>query len=276
MSREDSSMGDTGIVDSGFDAACLSPSGYVYSSAPCAAYVNGAIGTFVNDQMRRKNNTMEQAVLDTNRVFQSDLNSSYAMIRSKDLIAQKEFIKSYNDNIKNGISHDKEVTRRQFEINEYHYNNKLETLFFLQLFFIAVLVMAILIYFNRRGILTTAMTGILTAVLAAVLVIVAITRYFYTSRTRDRRLWNRRYFQTEAEPKPDLVSVCGPSAAGDLTINLNALFNKESIQCAVDANDEYKRWLDTANEEAKKQMAGTGTPESIFSTGFARPPSCKK
>jgi hypothetical protein len=253
-------MGDT------FDEACLGPSGY--TSQRCKDYVGTAITDFVDGQMARKNNSMVNAVYDTNRVFEADMNATYAVIRSQDLLNQKDFIKTYNDNIKNGISHDKDV---------FHYNNKLETLFFLQLFFIAVLVMAILMYFNRRGVLTTMMTGILTAVLAAIMIIVAISRYFYTSRTRDRRLWNRRYFQSEAEPRPELISVCGPSSsATETTINLNSLFNKSAIDCAVQTNKEYKAWLDAANKEAANQMAGTGTPESIFNMGFSRPDSCKK
>ncbi len=267
-------MGDE-VIDQGFDSACLSPAGAYVASPTCASYVDGKIDRFKIDQMARKNNSMTQALYDTNRVFQSDLNSTYAMIRTGDLLNQKDFIKSYNDNIANGIKNDKEVTRRQFEINEFHYNNKLETLFFLQLFFIAVLIMAIIIYFNRRGVLTTAMTGILTAILAAVLVIVAISRYFYTSRTRDRRLWNRRYFQSEAEPRPDLINVC-PGAPSATTINLNALFTPDTVSCAIESSDEYKRWLEEQNLEAQNQMKGISTPAAIFSTGLERPSSCKK
>jgi hypothetical protein len=121
------------------------------------------------------------------------------------------------------------------------------------------------------------MTGILTAVLAIVLVIVGISRYFYTERTRDRRLWHRRYFPKEKDPGPDLVTSCPGPSKSDTEVNLNALFDAEDISCAVETKANFKAWQTAAENEAKAQQSGAITPESIFKDkGFAAGSSCKR
>jgi hypothetical protein len=260
-------MFNEGFQLSGYDAACSD-----IASAPCTTFIEKAIGDYSTDQMTRKDNAIANVMYTANRVFDADKNSSYAIIRSSD-------IKKFQDEMDvNGtqfdkLKHDVDLTRRQFEINEYHYHNKLDTLFFLQVFFIAVLIMAILIYFNRRGMLTTQMTGLLTAILSVIVIIIAVSRYFYTIRTRDRRLWHRRYFQTERAPSDPLISVCGPSAQ-NITVNLNSKFTQDEIQCGIDTNEKYDTWLESVNAEAKAQMKGTNA-SSLFSS-YQLAPSCKR
>ena len=254
----------------GFDAACAN-----IASAPCQAFITTAIGDYTTNVLQNKDNSVANVMYNANRVFDADKNSSYALIRSNDVIRAQTALKDVTQGDVKKVEHDVELTRRQFEINEYHYHNKLDTLFFLQVFFIAVLVIAILMYFNRQGLLTTQMTGLLMAILAVIVFIIGVSRYFYTIRTRDRRLWHRRYFQAERNPPEQLFNVCGPSAAKETTINLNALFSNSQIQCGLDANEEYDRWAKTVNAEAEAQMKGENAT-SIFSTGFNKPASCKR
>jgi hypothetical protein len=259
-----------GGADSSFDTACA-----VVPSPACSAFVTSSMNTFVGEQMVRKDNAMANAIETTSRVYDADRNSAYAMIRSQDMLDQAEALKKVNEGASASYDHDISLTRRQFEINEYHYHNKLDTLFFLQLLFIAVIIMAILIYFNRTGTLTMKMTGIITAILAIVLVVVGISRYFYTERTRDRRLWHRRYFQKEKAPGPDLLTTCpGPSTT---TVNLNALFSAEDISCAKETNTNFKAWAAAAEAEAINQQTNSVIPVGIFEgKGIAAGKTCKR
>lgn len=235
------------------------------------------MNSYIKNQIDRKDNSATNVLLTAGRTFGADANSAYGQIRSQNLLDMQNTVGSYNTAARNDIQHDMGLTRRQFEINEYHYYNKLDTLFFLQLFFIAVMVMSVLIYFNRRGTLTAQMTGILTAVLAILLILVGVSRYFYTTRTRDRRLWHRRYFQSESEPRPALINSCPGSPSSATEINLNAIFDNSQISCALETNKNFQEWKTAANKEAERQMKGETLPASIFAaSGFARGPSCKK
>lgn len=210
------------------------------------------------------------------RVMDADRNSSIALIRSANLRDSASFVNTVNDNITKNFDYDNDISRRQFEINEYHYHNKLDTLFFLQLLFITVLIMAIMIYFTRRGTLTPKMTGILTAILAVILILVAVSRYFYTERTRDRRLWHRRYFQKEKAGETYAPSACGPTSSGT-TLDMTGLISAEDVRCAAEANENVKKWFQNQENEAKNQMTGTSIPGSIFqSLQVSGTPSCAR
>lgn len=257
--------------DSSFDTACADA-----GSTTCKEFVQAKKAEFVNEQIMRKDHAMENSLAVTSRVYDADRNSAYAMIRNQDMSRQVNALMQLNQGDAARYTHDIDLTRRQFEINEYHYHNKLDTLFFLQLLFITVIVMSILIYFNRTGALSTKVTGILTAVLAILLVIVGISRYFYTERTRDRRLWHRRYFQKEKEPGPDLLTTCpGPSTTTE--VNLNALFSPEDISCAKETNSNFKAWAEAAEKEAAAQQIESTIPTSMFGgVGADIGKSCKR
>lgn len=255
---------------------CYSGNTPNFNSSSCTSYLKKATNDYLTSQMERKDNSIGASLAFSQRIFDADKNASYALIRNTDLLNAQTFARNYNEGIENRITTDLDVTKRQFEINEYHYHNKLDTLFFLQLLFIAILVMAILVYGNRTGYLSTNTTGLLTVALGVVLVIVGISRYFYTIRTRDRRLWHRRYFPTEKPTRPDLLSTCGPSAA-PTTINLNAIFSPEQITCAEEASTAVGEWRNRVNAETAAYITGGVDPSSIFQTADVRlPASCMK
>lgn len=255
-----------------YETACANA-----ASAECTTFINDKTKEFEADQKARKDNTMSNTMFTLQRVSDADLNSAIGLIRTQDINALQNAIDSSNGLSNDAINHDLGLTKRQFEINEYHYYNKLDTLFFLQLFFIAALVMAILIYFNRRGLLTTQMTGILTALLAVILIIMGISRYFYTIRTRDRRLWHRRYFKTEKDPGGPLLSNCPGPSATPLTVDLNAIFDNTEVQCAIETSDEFDKWKKATNKEIENQINKSVMPASIFApSGFTVSSKCRK
>ncbi len=252
-----------------------------YQAADCLKFITDRKNEFVSEQQTRKDNTMANALNTFQRVSDADRNSAIGMIRTQDMIGLQNAVASHTTGLKSTYDYDLGVSKRQFEINEYNYYNKLDTLFFLQLFFIAVLVMAIIVYFNRRGTITTQMTGILTALLAIMLIVTGVSRYFYTIRTRDRRLWHRRYFATEKDPGPALLSTCpGPSSAdATATINLNAIFDASSIDCALETKKSFTDWRDAANAEVQNQLQKGTLPGSVFASGpssFRVSEKCRK
>jgi hypothetical protein len=114
------------------------------------------------------------------------------------------------------LERDKDISRRQFEINDWFNYNKLETLFFLQVFFIASLALAIVIFYQKNGSLTTSTASLLTTLIIGVVVLLGVYRWYYTGYTRDGRLWHRRRF-----PKVNESSKPGPRCKnGEINIDL--------------------------------------------------------
>lgn len=102
---------------------------------------------------------------------------------SKDMIIN-------NNLIKNGP---KDTYARQAEINEWQAQDKLDTLFFLQLTFIFFSLMVFLLFLRRSGAIPSSSFMIIGSVFAVILVGVLISRSTYTKFSRDNRYWNRRF-----------------------------------------------------------------------------------
>ena len=256
-----------------FQTAC----GANPSSQACTDFVKARITDITSDASLRKQNALATTYEYLFRTTDMDQANAALATRNTNMASVKDFIKSYNDNLNNTYKYDESASKRQFEINEYYYHNKLVTLFFLQLFFISGLIMAILIYLNNRGFLTPVMTGTATMLLFFIVLVVGVTRYFYTKRTRDNRLWHRRYFGAEGTADDrDLLKCPGPSVSGDMELDINALIDPSKTQCLADIDDQSQKWFDQANQETKNYME-TGAPvSSLFGSALTIPGVCKK
>jgi hypothetical protein len=102
---------------------------------------------------------------------------------SKDMIANNNFIK-------NGS---KDTYARQAEINEWQAQDKLDTLFFLQLTFIYFSLVVFLLFLRRRNIIPNSTFMIIASIFGVILIGTLIRRATYTKFSRDTRYWNRRY-----------------------------------------------------------------------------------
>jgi len=96
-----------------------------------------------------------------------------------------------NNNLKN--SGDDQTYSRQAEINEWAANNKLDTLFFLQVSFIFFTLLVVLIYLRQAGILSSGTMYITAGVFLLILLGILWNRASYTMYSRDSRYWNRRF-----------------------------------------------------------------------------------
>jgi hypothetical protein len=91
----------------------------------------------------------------------------------------------------------KDTYSRQAEINEWQAQNKLDTLFFLQLTFLFFTLMVVLIFLRQYGVMTNGMLWVVGSVLAILLVGTLWNRASYTINSRDKRYWNRRFLGLE-------------------------------------------------------------------------------
>jgi hypothetical protein len=83
---------------------------------------------------------------------------------------------------------------RQAEINEWANSNKLDTLFFLQILFISLMIISILSYFLSIGLINSSLFTLLTFFIAFLATAVLIVRWRHTSISRDSRYWNKARF----------------------------------------------------------------------------------
>ena len=91
----------------------------------------------------------------------------------------------------------KDTYSRQAEINEWQAQNKLDTLFFLQLTFLFFTLMVVLIFLRQYGVMTNGMLWTVGSLLVLLLLGTLWNRASYTNNSRDKRYWNRRFLGLE-------------------------------------------------------------------------------
>jgi hypothetical protein len=132
--------------------------------------------------------------------------------RNRDVNNLGEAIKNQNETAIGTTKYNNQLATRQYEINEWAYNNKLDTLFVFQVLFITLLLAAGLAYLNRIGFLSTSILGLIVGILLVIDIVILITRFSYTKKTRDKRYWNKRQFAKKSIPQGSgSDSICPPA-----------------------------------------------------------------
>jgi hypothetical protein len=222
-----------------------------------ASYVSQRVDEMSDEVFARKRAAFQKAQIDLGRYMDMDHNANFYKSRNADVDRLTEKIEENNNRLNQSVTSDKDITRRQFEINEWYNYNKLETLFFLQLFFIAALSGAIIVFLQKNSIITSTLAGVLYMVLALIAAGTGVYRYYYTRNVRDPRLWNRRYFGSAKEPKPP--ARCDKD--GNILFDVNSIIPKAATQCADDAVRRYEKWQENLQKEMLNyQSSGGATP----------------
>jgi hypothetical protein len=148
---------------------------------------SGAYGT-VKDHLQQSSNTNN--------------NILYYFTRNKDLNHLQESLEERVKGEALGARHDAQLAKRQFEVNEWTSGNKLDTLFFFQLLFISLMIIAPIFYYHRLGVIPGGAFYGIVALIVLALLLTIIIRARYTEVIRDYRFWNRRRFPTLPAPRP--------------------------------------------------------------------------
>jgi len=173
-------------------------------------YVSERVDRISKETIDKKRAAFQKAHTDMGRYFDMDHNANFYKLRNSDVLNLQEQMLERSRAAFQGIQHDKDLTRRQAEINEWYFNDKLETLFFLQMFFIVLLSMSIILYLQKNAFITAPFAAYITIFLLIIVIGTGVYRSRYTKETRDPRFWSRRRFGTQdlADTKPD--NQCAP------------------------------------------------------------------
>jgi hypothetical protein len=87
-----------------------------------------------------------------------------------------------------------DLANRQTQVNEWAYNNKMDTLFVFQILFISLLFITILLVLKGQGLLGAGFVWYSMFVVMLLDVIIIVNRSVYTNTRRDTQLWNRKRF----------------------------------------------------------------------------------
>ena len=91
---------------------------------------------------------------------------------------------------------------RQTEINEWEYQRKLETLFMLQLIYLAMVVLVILSILWKYGLMNLPFILLIGLIAIVIISMLWFYRSAYTANVRDKNFWNKRRFEGDGTLAP--------------------------------------------------------------------------
>ena len=145
--------------------------------------------------------------------------TAYYVQRTKDLSDMAGDINTIAAKQVNAASINSGLISRQEEINEWSNNNKLDTLFFLQVLFITLTFISSMVFLNSNGYISSYLLNLWIVLASFFAVFVLITRARKTSVLRDGRYWNKMRFGLQKDPPVKLppASCPGETPPPDLT-----------------------------------------------------------
>ena len=104
-----------------------------------------------------------------------------------------------------------DMATKQNQINEYAYHNKMDTLFFLQIFLLSMLILCIFAYLARIDVVSYSLLIYVGFILLAIDTMIFVVRYTYTRNVRDQNHWYEKKSTVREEPvKPATPAPTGP------------------------------------------------------------------
>lgn len=218
------------------------------------------INAIVSDITSRKQSAFQKAQIDLGRYMDMHHNVNFYKTRSGDVDNITDVILQNNQKISTLIQQDKMNSKRQFEINEWYNYDKLETLFFLQVVFMASLAIAIVMFWTKKGMITVGLAGVLYGILGLGVVSIGLYKYFYTEGARDVKLWHRRRFQSTPAPPP--APICPPGTGNNAisdAMNYAMEMELKAEKCGSNINKGLTKITMGAAEQVAAMQSGQTT-----------------
>lgn len=163
-------------------------------------YIQTNRDTLVNDVLGERSDTFNKVYGDAVRASNTQNNIYYYWTRNKDLDTLQGSLLDRTKYDAESVKHDKDLAQRQFEINEWSYGNKMDTLFVFQMILIALVLVTPLLYLSRQGLVPSRVLTMIAVGFTLIIVFTIVVRAQYTNYDRDQRYWNRRQFNKQGGP----------------------------------------------------------------------------
>lgn len=189
-------------------------------------YIASRKGELYSSITNEHSDTFAKVFGDLQRASDTTNNIMYYSVRNKDLDRLQEIMLKRQMGEAENAAYDNQISKRQFQINQWTNGNKMDTLFFLQLLFIYLTLTAPMVYLKNLELLPSSVFYGVMGLLTFALVMTIVVRAQYTNKTRDQHLWNRRRFASMGGP-PTAITCPAVTGAIDDSIKYLKEYQKD-------------------------------------------------
>ena len=162
--------------------------------AKLSDFINSRKAAVYNTVTNEHSDNFEKTYNDFVRASEGTKNILYYHVRNKDLDRLQNEVFSRAKGEADAATFDSQTAKRQFEVNEWTANNKLDTLFVFQMIFITLTITAPLLYLSKTGVIPLSLTYLLFSLLCIAIILTLVVRIQYNTQARSNHFWNRRRF----------------------------------------------------------------------------------
>jgi hypothetical protein len=216
-------------------------------------FLQNAQDSLYKDVTTQKDGTFQKIYGDLERATAANHAIVYSQQHNGDLDRLQSEVYNSRKGAAEAVTHDRDLAKRQVELNQWSAGNKLDTLFIYQQLFLILCASCILTYLWFRGIVGGMFYSAVLLVLVAIFTFTVVERAQFTQFLRDNRYWNRRKFPAIQGTIP-IPNICGESL-GDIGNQL-----QQELQAAeATAASTYQSAMQTATTAAQNTAAAASS-----------------
>lgn len=188
------------------------------------AFLQQSQAKLYNDITAAKDESIQKVYGDLQRASDTANAIYYYYKRNTDLDKLQAQVYDSQKGSADAVLHDRDLAKRQNEINQWTSSNKMDTLFVYSQLFIILCTVSLLVFVGYNGILPPMALTIISLIIIIIFIFTIVNRSQYTNFLRDGRFWNRRKFPVyNPVPTPN---ICEANIAASVESGLTAAESK--------------------------------------------------
>ena len=197
-------------------------------------YLQNAQDRLYRDVTASKDGAIQKAYGDLEQASTTQHAIFYYQQRNQDLSNIQGQVYQDRKGNADAVLHDRDLAKRQFEMNQWETGNKMDTLFVYQQLLIILCAVIVLSYLWNRNIISPYVFFGIVFILTCIFVFTIVNRAQYTNSLRDSRYWSQRLFPSySVVPLPN---VCGAGGVGTDISDLENDYNSAVSGAQADYN----------------------------------------
>jgi len=175
-------------------------------------YLQNAQDALYRDVSTSKDGAIQKAYGDLEQASTTQHAIFYYQQRNQDLSNIQGQVFQDRKGSADAVLYDRDLAKRQYEMNQWDTSNKMDTLFVYQQLLIILCAVVVLSYLWNQNIVSPYVFFGIVFILVCIFVFTIVDRAQYTNTLRDNRYWSQRLFPSYSTIR--LPNVCGADSVG--------------------------------------------------------------
>ena len=158
------------------------------------AFATGNISSAITKVEDEKNRQIRSLTSELTGADNNITAAAYYLARTQDYSKLASDVNSMAEKQVSAATTILDLLPRQIEINEWSNENKLDTLFFMQILFITLTFVSVLLFLRSKDIIPPMVFFIVMSITCVTTLFILLSRTRYTNVIRDNRYWHRAHF----------------------------------------------------------------------------------